>query len=109
MLNGQEDLRRIGIMSDEHEDKRQFKPKAVSTTIIDDVFTNSVAIVKTVFKVDYDACLGRLWEANPEIHSILKEATDLESAPNAMDRKFDHDSGRRSQTGPKRNHRSYSF
>ena len=84
MLTDQKDLWRINIMSDEHEDKRHFKPKAVSTTIIDDVFTDSVAIVKTVFKVDYDACLGRLWEANPEIHSILKEATDLESARNAM-------------------------
>lgn len=71
-------------MNDENEEKRQFKPKAVSTTIIDDVFTDSVAIVKTVFKIDYDAYLGRLWQANPEIHSILKEAADLEAARNAM-------------------------
>jgi lysine 2,3-aminomutase len=67
-------------MAEAHEEKRQFKPKAVSTTIIDDVFTDSVDVVKTVFKIDYDACLGRLWEANPEIYSILKEAPDLESA-----------------------------
>jgi lysine 2,3-aminomutase len=67
-------------MPDEYDKKRQFKPKAVSTTIIDDVFTDSVDVVKTVFKIDYDACLGRLWEANTEIYSILKEAPDLESA-----------------------------
>jgi lysine 2,3-aminomutase len=67
-------------MPDEHDKKRQFKPKAVSTTIIDDVFTDSVDVVKTVFKIDYDACLGRLWEANLEIYSMLKEAPDLESA-----------------------------
>ena len=61
-------------MPDKHEKKQQFKPKAVSTTIIDDVFTDSVDVVKTVFKIDYDACLGRLWEANPKIYSILKKA-----------------------------------
>jgi lysine 2,3-aminomutase len=71
-------------MADEREEKQQFKPKAVSTTIIDDVFTDSVAIVKTVFKIDYDACLGRLWEANPEICTILKKAPDLESARNGI-------------------------
>jgi lysine 2,3-aminomutase len=71
-------------MADEHEEKQQFKPKAVSTKIIDDVFTDSVAIVKTVFKINYDACLGRLWEANPEMYSILKEAPDLESARAGM-------------------------
>ncbi len=71
-------------MDDQHEEKPQFRTKPVSTTIIDDVFTDSVAIVKTVFEVDYDTYIGRLWQANPEIHSILKEATDLESARNAM-------------------------
>lgn len=71
-------------MDDQHEEKPQFRTKPVSTTIIDDVFTDSVAMVKTVFEVDYDTYVGRLWQANPEIHSILKEATDLESARNAM-------------------------
>ena len=71
-------------MDNEHEQKQQFESKPVSTTIIDDVFTDSVAMVKTVFEVDYDTYVGRLWQANPEIHSILKEATDLESARNAM-------------------------
>ncbi len=71
-------------MGNEHEDKRQLSTKPVSTTIIDDVFTDSVAIVKTVFEVDYDTYVGRLWQANPEIHSILKEAVDLESARNTM-------------------------
>lgn len=71
-------------MDDQHEEKPQFRAKPVSTTIIDDVFTDSVAMVKTVFEVDYDTYVGRLWQANPEIHSILKEATDLESARNAM-------------------------
>lgn len=70
-------------MAGESEEKRQFKPRAVSTTIIDDVFTDSVDIVKTAFKIDYDACLDHLWEANPEIHSILKESPDLESARDA--------------------------
>ncbi len=71
-------------MGDQHEEKRQSESKPVSTTIIDDVFTDSVAMVKTVFEVDYDTYVGRLWQANPEIYSILKEATDLESARNAM-------------------------
>jgi len=71
-------------MDDQHEEKPQFRTKPVSTIIIDDVFTDSVAMVKTVFEVDYDTYVGRLWQANPEIHSILKEAADLESARNAM-------------------------
>jgi lysine 2,3-aminomutase len=50
------------------------------TKIIDDVFTDEISLFKPRFEVDYEAYLQRLWKANPEIHSILKDASDLESA-----------------------------
>jgi lysine 2,3-aminomutase len=50
------------------------------TKIIDDVFTDEISIFKPKFEVDYEAYLQRLWEANPDIHSILRNAPDLEAA-----------------------------
>lgn len=64
--------------------KDERKPTAISTTIIDDVFTDAVAIVKPVFEVDYDAYLDRLWEANEEISRLLRKAADLEIARDAL-------------------------
>lgn len=58
--------------------------KRLSTTIIDDVFTDAIAIMKPRFEVDYDAYLDRLWDANPEIYGILKDARDLEAARDEM-------------------------
>ncbi|MCJ7681137.1 MAG: KamA family radical SAM protein, partial [Candidatus Aminicenantes bacterium] len=54
------------------------------TKIIDDVFTDDISLFKPKFEVDYDAYLQRLWEANPDIHSVLKEADSLEAARDAL-------------------------
>ena len=56
----------------------------IRTKIIDDVFTDSVEMVKPRFEVNYEAYLQRLWEANPEIHRRLKRAKTLEGARNSM-------------------------
>jgi lysine 2,3-aminomutase len=34
--------------------------------------------------VDYDAYVERLWDANPELHKILKNAADLEAARDGL-------------------------
>ena len=54
--------------------------KRIGTKIIDDVFSDEISLFKPKFEVDYEAYLDRLWEANPEIHAILKNAADLEAA-----------------------------
>jgi len=36
------------------------------------------------FETDSEACLNSLWEANPEIHQLLKDAPDLEAARDAL-------------------------
>lgn len=61
----------------------------VSVKIIDDVFTDAVDTVKPRFEVNLDAYLQRLWEANPEIHSLLKRAQSLESAREKMNAYLD--------------------
>jgi len=58
--------------------------KLVGTKIIDDVFTDEIALLKPRFEVDYEAYLNRLWEANPQIHELLKNAPDIEAARNAL-------------------------
>ena len=58
--------------------------KRVGTKIIDDVFSDEISIFKPKFEVDYEAYLERLWKANPEIHTILKTASDLESARDGL-------------------------
>ena len=58
--------------------------KWVSTKIIDDVFTDEISLFKPRFEVDYEAYLQRLWDANPDIHKLLKNAPDLESARNTL-------------------------
>ena len=58
--------------------------KRVSTEIIDDVFTDAIAAVKPRFEVDYNAYLNRLWEANPELHNLLRTAPSLEAARDAV-------------------------
>jgi len=58
------------------------KPKIPITPseIFDDVFTDSVEMAKPRFLVDHDAYLHLLWEANPDIYQLLKEAQNLERA-----------------------------
>jgi lysine 2,3-aminomutase len=65
-----------------NQDKKTGKTavKRVSTKIIDDVFSDDISLFKPRFEVDYDAYLERLWDANPEIHAILKQAESLEVA-----------------------------
>lgn len=58
--------------------------KWISTKIIDDVFTDEISLFKPKFKVDYEAYLKNLWEANPEVHKILQDAPDLGSARKAL-------------------------
>lgn len=54
--------------------------KRFSTKIIDDVFTDEISIFKPKFEVNYGAYVKRLWDANPELYEILKNAADLEAA-----------------------------
>jgi len=56
------------------------KPDRKNTKIIDDVFTDSIEMIKPRFEVDYNAYKERLWEANPEIFKRLKQAKSLEQA-----------------------------
>ncbi|MFC2157134.1 KamA family radical SAM protein [Acidobacteriota bacterium] len=54
------------------------------TRIIDDVFTDEISLFKPRFEVDYEAYLQRLWESNPDIYLILRNAADLDTARNGM-------------------------
>lgn len=56
----------------------------LSTKIIEDVFTDEITLLKPRFAVDYEVYLQRLWEANPDIYQILKDAPELESARGAL-------------------------
>ena len=56
----------------------------VQTKIIDDVFTDSVEMLKPKFEINYEAYLDRLWDSNAEIYLCLKNAPDLESARDAV-------------------------
>lgn len=60
------------------------KLKWITTKTLDDVFTDEVSLFKPHFDVDYEAYLKRLWESNPDISKILKNANDLESARDAL-------------------------
>jgi lysine 2,3-aminomutase len=63
-------------------DKDRVDP--IRTKIIDDVFTDSVEMVKPRFEVNYDAYLQRLWEANQDIYLRLKRAKTLEGARKSL-------------------------
>jgi lysine 2,3-aminomutase len=67
-------------MSSSENSRTSNEKGPIGTKIIDDVFTDEVALIKPRFEVDYEAYLHRLWEANPEIHRLLKEASNLETA-----------------------------
>jgi len=65
---------------------RQPSPKLkwVSTKLLDDVFTDEVSLFKPHFDIDYEAYLQRLWDSNPAVHEILKNADTLEAARDAL-------------------------
>jgi len=73
-------VRDPGIAAVENEPEPPDTAPVVSTTIIDDVFTDAVTLLRPRFEVDLDAYLRRLWDANPEIYRLLKEAENVESA-----------------------------
>ncbi len=54
------------------------------TKIVDDVFTDSADMLKTRFEYDYNSYIDMLWRSNPDIHSILKSAGNLEAAREQM-------------------------
>lgn len=56
----------------------------IRTKIIDDVFTDTVEMVKPRFEVNYEAYLQRLWEANKDIYLRLKRAKTLEDARKSL-------------------------
>ncbi len=62
----------------EAQDQQGFK------IVSGDVITEVLEEERPRFVVDYGKYLGDLWEANPELHRILKEATDLEGAREAV-------------------------
>jgi len=59
---------------------KKIEHKPITTKIIDDVFTDSVAMVKPKFEVNYDAYLDHLWKANPDIYKLLKSSKSLSEA-----------------------------
>ena len=60
------------------------KPKFVGSKIIDDVLTDDISRFKPRFEVDHEAYIRRLWESNPQIHQLLKNAVDIEKARDAL-------------------------
>ncbi len=69
-------------MSEQKKEARHVQ--TLPSKIIDDIFTDSIEMVKPRFEVNYDAYLQRLWESNPDIHRRLKRARSLESARDTM-------------------------
>jgi len=70
--------------SPNHSDTAPDPHHWVSTKIIDDVFTDEIPTLKPRFEVDYAAYTQRLWDSNPAIYEILQQASDLESARDAL-------------------------
>ncbi len=64
--------------------KTSDKRRHIQTLTIDDVLTDAVEMIRPRFEVDYKAYLERLWEANPELHSCLVEAPDIEVARDSV-------------------------
>lgn len=56
----------------------------LGTRIVDDVFADSVEMLKTRFDYDYNSYINMLWGSNPDIHDILRSAADIASARDAM-------------------------
>ena len=56
------------------------KQKWIGTRLLDDVFTDEVSLFKPHFEINYDAYIERLWESNPKIYELLKNANELKEA-----------------------------
>ena len=56
----------------------------MGTRIVDDVFADSVEMLKTKFEYDYPSYINMLWGSNSEIHELLKSAPDIEAARDLM-------------------------
>jgi lysine 2,3-aminomutase len=52
--------------------------------VSDDVLADVLEEEKPRFTVDYDRYLGHLWEANGDLHEILRRSKDLEEARNLV-------------------------
>ena len=57
--------------------------KRMGTRNLDDVFTDEITETKFLSETDHDTFIQTLWEANPEIYSLLKNASNLDEARNA--------------------------
>lgn len=66
--------------SSETKEERPDLRKWFSTKVLDDVFTDELNLFKPRFEVDYNKYIQILWDANPEIYEILKNAPDIETA-----------------------------
>ncbi|MBN1543095.1 hypothetical protein JW992_13215, partial [candidate division KSB1 bacterium] len=60
------------------------KHKWVGTRLLDDIFTDELSLFKPQFTVDYQGYLQRLWDSNPDIYALLKNAADPEQARDAL-------------------------
>ncbi len=71
-------------MANERRKKGQQEPKTPGMRTTDRGLTDSAASFTTALEEDFKTSLPRLWQANPDIHNILQEAPDLESARDAV-------------------------
>ena len=68
-------------MKDNSKGAGKKKRRGASFKIVEDeVFADVLEVEKPRFVVDYDRYLQRLWDANPELHRILKASPSLEEA-----------------------------
>ena len=56
----------------------------LGTRIVDDVFADSVEMLKTRFEYDYHTYINMLWGSNTTIHELLKGSPGLEEVRDAM-------------------------
>lgn len=66
--------------SSKTKEERPDLRKWFSTKVLDDVFTDELNLFKPRFEVDYGKYIRILWDSNPEIYEILKNAPDIETA-----------------------------
>jgi lysine 2,3-aminomutase len=76
--------------NDDEAKKQQAQPRHVSTKIIsDDVFADVLELEKPRFVVDYEQYLQILWDANPELHELLRDGLELEEVRDKVYRHLD--------------------
>lgn len=68
------------LLAEDSAPKTKSQQKWVSTKIIDDIFTDETSLFRPRFQVDYKVYLQRLWDANPDIYTLLKDSIDREQA-----------------------------